>query len=69
MPRRPLLLALPGLLLAVAGLVHPHHLMYATSTRWWTLHVAGLLVFPLVGWALAALVRGRTDGLAWAVRH
>ncbi len=28
----------------------------------------GLLVFPLVGVALAVLVRGRTDTLAWVVR-
>ncbi len=68
MSRRPLLLALPGLLLAAAGLFHPHHLTYATSERWWWLHVPGLLVFPLVGWAVASLVRGRSDGLAWAVR-
>ncbi|MGZ4445728.1 MAG: hypothetical protein ACXVEC_03535 [Nocardioides sp.] len=71
MPRlrpTPVLLALPALLLAAAGLLHPHHLDYATSERWWTLHLPGLLVFPLVGAALAALVRGRRDALAWAVR-
>ncbi len=55
-------------MLAVAGLFHPHHLTYDTSTRWWTLHVPGLLVFPLVGLALAALVGGRRDPVAWAVR-
>lgn len=64
----PVLLALPGLALAVAGFFHPHHLTYDTSTRWWVLHVPGLLVFPLVGAALAALVRGRGDTLAWVVR-
>ncbi|CAN5586876.1 hypothetical protein BH11ACT8_BH11ACT8_08420 [soil metagenome] len=64
----PVLLALPGLTLALAGLFHPHHLTYDTSTRWWTLHVPGLLVFPLVGVALAALMRGRSDTLAWVVR-
>ena len=64
----PVLLALPGLALAVAGLFHPHHLTYATSERWWTLHVPGLLVFPLVGLALAHLVRGRRDAVAWVVR-
>ena len=66
--RRAVLLALPALVLAVAGLFHPHHLTYDTSYRWFTLHVAGLLVFPLVGLALAGLVRGRTDAVAWAVR-
>ena len=66
--RRAVLLALPALVLAVAGLFHPHHLTYDTSSRWFTLHVAGLLVFPLVGLALAELVRGRTDAVAWVVR-
>ena len=62
------MLALPGLTLAVAGLFHPHHLTYDTSWRWFALHVPGLLVFPLVGWALAELVRGRRDPVAWLVR-
>ncbi len=66
--RRFALLAAPGLVLALAGLTHPHHLTYATS-RWWTLlHLAGLVVFPLVGIALAALVSGRRDPLAGFVR-
>ena len=64
----PVLLAAPALVLAVAGLFHPHRLTHATSWTWFTLHVAGLLVFPLVGWSLAALVRGRADALAWLVR-
>ncbi len=64
----PLLLALPGLVLAVAGLLHPHHLTPDTAGRWFGLHVAGLVVFPLVGVALAWLVRGRGDPLAWVVR-
>ncbi len=58
-------LALPGVALGVAGLLHPHHLDYATSQRWWLLHVVGLFVFPLVGVALMALVRGRRDPVAW----
>ena len=62
------MLALPGLTLAVAGLFHPHHLTYDTSWRWFALHVPGLLVFPLVGWALAELVHGRRDPVAWLVR-
>ena len=64
----PLLLALPALSLAVAGLFHPHHLSYDTSWRWFSLHLPGLLAFPLVGVALAALVRLRTDPLAWGIR-
>ncbi|GAW50516.1 MULTISPECIES: hypothetical protein [unclassified Nocardioides] len=64
----PALLALPALCLALAGLLHPHHLTYDTSQRWFALHIPGLLVFPLVGVALAALVRLRTDLLAWGIR-
>ncbi len=64
----PLLLALPGVVLAVAGLFHPTGLSYETAQRWYLLHVPGLLVFPLVGWALADLVAGRRDAVAWVVR-
>jgi hypothetical protein len=62
------MLALPGITLAVAGLFHPHHLTYDTSWRWFALHLPGLLVFPLVGLALAELVHGRRDPVAWLVR-
>lgn len=65
---RGLLPALPALALAGAGLLHPHHLTYDTSQRWFLLHLAGVLVFPLVGLALASLVRGRRDAVAWVVR-
>ncbi|GGO77148.1 hypothetical protein [Nocardioides deserti] len=61
-------LALPGLALGVVGLFHPHSLSYATADRWFTLHLPGLLVFPLVGVALAAVVGRRTDPVAWVVR-
>ena len=67
-PRKRLLgaavLASPGLALGAAGLLHPMHLSFATSRTWWVLHVVGLFVFPLVGVALATLVRGRRDPLA-----
>lgn len=66
--RLPVLLALPGLALAGVGLFHPHHLTYDTAQTWFLLHLPGLLVFPLVGAALAVLVRGRRDAVAWAVR-
>ncbi len=57
-------LAGPGLALGAAGLIHPMHLSFATSRTWWGLHLVGLFVFPLVGVALASLVRGRRDPLA-----
>lgn len=58
----------PGLVLAAAGLFHPHSLSYATASRWTLLHVVALFVFPLVGVALAWLVRGRGDPVAWLIR-
>lgn len=64
----PLLLALPGVVLAAAGLFHPTGLSYDTAQLWYLLHLPGLLVFPLVGWALADLVAGRRDVVAWVVR-
>jgi hypothetical protein len=62
------LLAAPGLALAVAGLFHPEYLGYPTAERWMWVHVVGLFVFPLVGVALALLVSGRRDAVAWVVR-
>jgi hypothetical protein len=53
-----------ALVLALAGLYHPHHLTHQSSGTWWGLHVAGLFAFPLVGLALAAQVRGRRDPVA-----
>lgn len=65
---RVLLLSLPGLTLAVAGLFHPHSLSHASAPRWTLLHVAGLFVFPLVAVAFVALVGRRRDPVAWIVR-
>ena len=62
--QKAVLCALPGLILGVAGLWHPAHLNAATAHTWWTLHVAGLFVFPLVGVALMALVWSRRDVVA-----
>jgi len=38
----------PPLLLAVAGLLHPHLLLGSTAGRWATLHIMLLPVFPLL---------------------
>lgn len=64
---RATLFALPGVALAIVGTTHPANLTYATSAHWTVMHVVGLLVFPLVGAALAGLVWGRRDPLAWLV--
>ncbi len=47
---------------------HPHSLACATAPRWTLLHVVALFVFPLVGVALAWLLRGRSDPVAWLIR-
>ena len=60
--------ALPGVVLALVGLTHPHHLTVDTAGQWWRMHVVLLPLFPLLGLALAALVRGRRDPLSWLVR-
>lgn len=49
--------ALPGLVLAVAGYHHPGGLDVSTATMWWTAHVPLIPVFPLLGVVLWALVR------------
>lgn len=64
----PVLLAFPGVALGLGGLLHPHRLLPENAERWYLLHLAGLVLFPLVGLALAAVVRGRSDPLAWVVR-
>ena len=59
-----LLLAAPGVLLGVTGMTHPQRLDPDTAEHWFWMHVAGVFVFPLVGAALAWLVRGRRDLVA-----
>ncbi|WP_139980835.1 hypothetical protein [Nocardioides litoris] len=61
-------LAVPGVGLGAAGLFHPHRLLPANADQWYVVHLGGLVLFPLVGVALALLVRGRVDPLAWLVR-
>ena len=82
MRRFPALLVVTAgpLLLALAGLVHPHGLNPSTAARWADLHVALLPVFPLVtagfvvplwgrpGWSLTgvATVVAWTAGFGYA---
>ena len=53
--------ALPGLALFAGGYLHPGLLRSGTASLWFWLHVAGLVAFPAVGVAIAALYRP-----AWA---
>ncbi len=59
-----LLLAAPGVLLGLTGATHPSGLNPETAEHWFWMHIAGVLVFPLVGVALAWLMRGRRDLMA-----
>lgn len=70
-PRRlpaALTLAVPGLLLAAAGLAHPHLLTVAHAREWWLLHIWLLPVFPLLAFPLVWLLRGDPRPVAWAAR-
>lgn len=60
--------AVPGLILAGAGLTHPHLLTVASARDWWSLHVWLLPVFPLLPIALLYLLRGDNRPVAWAAR-
>ncbi|OLT11409.1 hypothetical protein BJF78_26835 [Pseudonocardia sp. CNS-139] len=65
---RALALALPGIVLAVAGTTHPMVLDAASAHHWWTMHVWLLPVFPLLAVALFVLLRGEHGPLAWLAR-
>ena len=63
---RPVVLAVPPAALAVTGLFHP--LQAAEDpVRWTAVHVAGLVLFPLLGTGPWLAVRGRGRGVALAV--
>jgi hypothetical protein len=65
---RSALIALPALVLAVAGTVHPAHLTAGTAQWWSTLHVLLLPVFPLLGAALWVSFTGAPAALRWPGR-
>ncbi|GAA2520565.1 hypothetical protein Ahu01nite_076210 [Winogradskya humida] len=54
-----LLVTLGPLLLALAGLIHPHGLSAATAHRWVQLHIVLLPAFPLLGLGFFVLLRER----------
>ena len=64
LPVRVALVALPALVLAGIGLLHPLHLTAAAATRWRDIHVVALFVFPLLGVPPWLLLRHRSRPLA-----
>lgn len=62
------LVALPAVLLAALGALHPIFLTPDTAERWRLAHLLLLPVFPLVGGSLWLLLLGERGGLAWVAR-
>lgn len=64
----PLLVALPALVVALLGLLHPVFLTPETAERWRLAHLALLPAFPLVAVSVWAVLRGESGPVAWAAR-
>ncbi len=64
----PLLVALPALLVAGLGLLHPVFLTPDTAERWRFAHLLLLPAFPLVAGSVWFLLRGERGPAAWAAR-
>jgi hypothetical protein len=62
------LVALPGVLLGLAGLAHPLFLTPETAERWRLVHLLLLPVFPLLGASVWLLLLGERGVLAWTAR-
>lgn len=62
------LVAMPGVLLGVAGLAHPVFLTPETAERWRLVHLVLLPVFPLLGASVWLLLLGERGPLAWGAR-
>ena len=64
--------AVPGLVLAGFGLIHPAFLDETTAMMWWQLHIPLIPLFPLLAAAVWLVLRGvrggAVGGLAWAAR-
>lgn len=60
--------AAPPLVLAGVGLTHPALLTVDTAQWWTTMHLALLLLFPLIGVAVLVLLRHDTNWLGWVGR-
>lgn len=66
--RTPLLVALPALAVAAAGLAHPVLLTADTAEQWRLAHLVLLPLFPLVGAMVWVVLRGEGGPLAWGAR-
>ena len=64
----PLLVALPALVIAGLGLLHPVFLTPETAERWRLAHLLLVPVFPLVGASVWAVLRGERGPAAWGAR-
>lgn len=64
----PLLLAVPALLIAAGGLLHPVFLTPETADRWQLVHLVLVPLFPLLAVPFWALLHGERGVLAWAAR-
>ena len=64
----PLLVALPGLLIAGLGLLHPVFLTPETAERWRLAHLGLLPAFPLLAGSVWFLLRGERGPAAWGAR-
>lgn len=64
----PLLVALPALAIAAAGLAHPVFLTPATAHRWRVVHLVLLPFFPLVAASVWVVLRGDRTPVAHAAR-
>lgn len=63
-----IVVGMPGLVLAGAGLAHPARLRPETATDWWQFHVVLLPMFPLLAVALWMLLREANGSPAWLAR-
>lgn len=51
-----LIVSVPAVVIALIGLLHPHHLTAETAARWQTMHIVLIPIFPLIGlgpWLIA----------------
>ena len=65
---RAALVALPAVLIALAGLAHPVFLTPDTADRWRLVHLVLLPAFPLLAGSLLYLLRAARGPVAWVAR-